>query len=466
MSKFHINSNDEAMPCKANKRACRFGESEHYEKEADAFKESERRLTEKHGTGLQKVDRKNKKAPESNQAESSDVPTMSEETELNAEFASSTASHHIRPSLGHWRLAVNDNDFDEMDKVTENLMNKHIKGAVNEVSEKFPQLTSEDKSFLSNRLINQTTELFETYKEDVNSGVKLGQVFDSWGKEVAERAEKGAPTRYDKNSYSSDKSEAYNVAYNIATDSLSQSNSELSRLVGIDSPSISRTRDFKEHIDEHFGTFDRVINEAEKKGYISSDEKAHLINEIGRYKVESEEIKNNNSPANLKVLQFEEISQEVRYSVKRDVANGRKKHVNKVKAIKNERANKIVHDSQSANRLVSSYSSGNRRNVSDFIDAIDQKRGGGSWLGSSGEKASYVPIQTDNGTVEMVVKNNYGLLRRGSTPTDGKTNHIIFKANGKYFRIDGEDRADGWGVRWSDETYEVKPVESDLSRRH
>lgn len=53
MSKFHINSKGDAAPCKATKRACRFGEKDHFTSVTDAIQESERRLSDQAGGNIQ-----------------------------------------------------------------------------------------------------------------------------------------------------------------------------------------------------------------------------------------------------------------------------------------------------------------------------------------------------------------------------------------------------------------------------
>lgn len=50
--KFHINGNHEAKACNARKRACRFGDNDHYENQAEAVKEAERRGKEEQGGSL------------------------------------------------------------------------------------------------------------------------------------------------------------------------------------------------------------------------------------------------------------------------------------------------------------------------------------------------------------------------------------------------------------------------------
>lgn len=49
MSEFHINGNSEAKPCKATKRACRFGAEDHFGSEKSAMDEAERRVREETG---------------------------------------------------------------------------------------------------------------------------------------------------------------------------------------------------------------------------------------------------------------------------------------------------------------------------------------------------------------------------------------------------------------------------------
>lgn len=44
MSKFHINGNSEAKPCRATKRACRFGAQDHFDNAKSAMAEAERRV--------------------------------------------------------------------------------------------------------------------------------------------------------------------------------------------------------------------------------------------------------------------------------------------------------------------------------------------------------------------------------------------------------------------------------------
>lgn len=52
MSKFHINSKGEAAPCKATKRACKFGKRDHFTSLAEATRESEKRLAYEAGGTL------------------------------------------------------------------------------------------------------------------------------------------------------------------------------------------------------------------------------------------------------------------------------------------------------------------------------------------------------------------------------------------------------------------------------
>lgn len=49
MQKFHINSKGDAAPCKATKRACRFGENDHFSSLNEAIRESESRLSNQFG---------------------------------------------------------------------------------------------------------------------------------------------------------------------------------------------------------------------------------------------------------------------------------------------------------------------------------------------------------------------------------------------------------------------------------
>lgn len=63
--KFHINSLNVALPCNADKRACRFGgedEGNHFKVEADAIQEAERRLKEDHGGTFTKTSKKKTRA--------------------------------------------------------------------------------------------------------------------------------------------------------------------------------------------------------------------------------------------------------------------------------------------------------------------------------------------------------------------------------------------------------------------
>jgi hypothetical protein len=49
MSEFHVNGNNEAKPCKATKRACRFGAEDHFGSGKQAMDEAERRVREETG---------------------------------------------------------------------------------------------------------------------------------------------------------------------------------------------------------------------------------------------------------------------------------------------------------------------------------------------------------------------------------------------------------------------------------
>lgn len=53
MRKFHINSKGDVAPCRATKRACRFGEADHFGNIAEAVRESEKRLTEHAGGNIE-----------------------------------------------------------------------------------------------------------------------------------------------------------------------------------------------------------------------------------------------------------------------------------------------------------------------------------------------------------------------------------------------------------------------------
>jgi hypothetical protein len=49
MSEFHVNGNNEAKPCKATKRACRFGADDHFGSAKSAMAEAERRVQKETG---------------------------------------------------------------------------------------------------------------------------------------------------------------------------------------------------------------------------------------------------------------------------------------------------------------------------------------------------------------------------------------------------------------------------------
>jgi hypothetical protein len=49
MAKYHVNGNSEAKPCKATKRACRFGSDDHFDSAKDAMAEAERRVQKETG---------------------------------------------------------------------------------------------------------------------------------------------------------------------------------------------------------------------------------------------------------------------------------------------------------------------------------------------------------------------------------------------------------------------------------
>lgn len=49
MTKFHINGDSVAKPCKATKRACRFGSEDHFDNAKDAMAEAEKRIQKETG---------------------------------------------------------------------------------------------------------------------------------------------------------------------------------------------------------------------------------------------------------------------------------------------------------------------------------------------------------------------------------------------------------------------------------
>lgn len=66
MSKFHINSKGDAAPCKATKRACRFGEKDHFTSITDAVQEAERRLSDQSGGNIKSHKRETSEKEDSN----------------------------------------------------------------------------------------------------------------------------------------------------------------------------------------------------------------------------------------------------------------------------------------------------------------------------------------------------------------------------------------------------------------
>lgn len=58
MAKFHINANGDAKPCKATVKACKFGDSDHFDNPFSARAAAEQRMYESHestATPLRKI---------------------------------------------------------------------------------------------------------------------------------------------------------------------------------------------------------------------------------------------------------------------------------------------------------------------------------------------------------------------------------------------------------------------------